>query len=86
MTFIHLKVRAAMLVHGYDSQQQEIVEHAAATEFAEKLIRIERIQSITERYLLVTGAFGRMMYWEYAEDFATVKQRLDAAGLLLDAD
>ncbi|MDU1801253.1 MAG: hypothetical protein E6801_32425, partial [Pseudomonas aeruginosa] len=46
MSFIRLKVRAAFMVHGYDADNREIVEQIGEVRFVEKLLRIERIQSI----------------------------------------
>lgn len=82
--FISLKVRPAMILHGFDEQHHEIVETCPAQDFAEKLIAISRIQSVTEDYLLVTSSHGRMMYWEYEGDLAGVTRRLAAAGLVVN--
>lgn len=65
MSFIRLKVRAAFMVHGYDADNREIVEQIGEERFVEKLLRIERIQSISEKYLLVSASHGRVAYWEY---------------------
>ncbi len=81
--FISLKVRPAMIMHGFDAENHEIIENFPAQGYAEKLIAIERIQSVTEQYLLVTSSHGRMMYWEYEGDLASVSARLAAAGLLV---
>lgn len=51
MSFIRLKVRTAFMVHGYDADNREIVEQIGEERFVEKLLRIERIQSISEKYL-----------------------------------
>jgi hypothetical protein len=51
--------------------------------FVEKLLLIERIQSITEKYILVTSSHGRVMYWEYEGGFAALKQKLSTAGLIV---
>ena len=67
MRFISLMVRNAIVMHGYHDDNAEIVENiapAAQGEFVEKLILINRIQSISAQYVLVTGPFGRLMYWE----------------------
>lgn len=83
MSFISLKVRAAFVVHGYDEQNREVIEQQADPDFVEKLVRVERIQSISEKYVLVTASHGRLAYWEYAEEFVSLKARLQAAGLLV---
>jgi len=83
MSFISLKVRAAFIMHGYDEQNREVIEQVSDPDFVEKLVRIERIQSISEKYVLVTASDGRLAYWEYDEEFADLKARLVAAGLLV---
>ncbi len=84
MSFISLKVRAAFIMHGYDEQNREVIEQVSDPErFVEKLVRVERIQSISEKYVLVTASDGRLAYWENAEEFAALKARLVAAGLLV---
>lgn len=84
MKFISLRVRNAGVLHGYDSNNKEIVEEIPAEEFIEKLIDIDRLQSISEKYLLVSSSHGRMLYWEYEGGFEALKARLAKAGLLLD--
>jgi hypothetical protein len=83
MKYIALRVRTAMLVHGYTTENQEIIEEFHDEPFLEKLIAIERIQSVTEKYLLVSSSHGRVMYWEYEGDLDSIAQRLNAAGLLI---
>lgn len=65
MKFIELEVRTAFIVHGFDESNKEIVENVNEDKFVNKLISIERIQSITEEYVLVTSSHTRVMYWEY---------------------
>ena len=83
MSFIRLKVRAAFMVHGYDADNREIVEQIGEERFVEKLLRIERIQSISEKYLLVSASHGRVAYWEYEGGLTALPRRLEQAGLLL---
>lgn len=83
MSFIRLKVRAAFVVHGYDEQNRELIEQVNEPEFVEKLVRVERIQSVSERYVLVSSSHGRVAYWEYDGGFAALGARLEAAGLLI---
>lgn len=88
MKFISLRVRSCLVVHGYTPDNREVVERVERAEdeaFAEKLIAIERIQSVSEQYVLVTGSHGRLMYWEYEGGIDAVRQRLTHGGLLLDS-
>jgi hypothetical protein len=83
MSFISLRVRNALVMHGYTPDNQEIVEEVKDQPFAEKLIAVSRIQSATEKYLLVSSSHGRVLYWEYEGGLASVKARLAAAGLVV---
>lgn len=83
MKFISLRVRNALVMHGYADDNSEIVEEVKDQQFMEKLIAVERIQSVSENYLLVTSSHGRVLYWEYEGDLASVKARLAAAGLVV---
>ena len=82
--FIRLKVRTAQIVHGFDAQNAEIVEEVNEESYVTKLVALERIQSINERFILVTGGQGRLMYWEYKGGMEALAQRLAKAGLLLE--
>ncbi len=83
MKFILLRVRNALVFHGYTADNQEIVEEVGDADFVDKLIAVDRIQSLTEKYLLVTSSHGRTMYWEYEGTLASVQERLAAAGLVV---
>ena len=83
MKFISVRVRNAIVMHGYTEDHQEIVEEFHDQPFVEKLISIERIQSVSEKYILVTSSHGRVMYWEYEGGLPALKARLEAAGLVI---
>lgn len=83
MKYISLRVRTAMMVHGYTDDNKEIVEEFNDEPFVDKLVALERIQSVTEKYVLVTSSHGRVMYWEYEGGLAALGARLGAAGLLV---
>ena len=83
MKFISLRVRNALLMHGYTPDNQEIVEEFKDEAFVDKLIAVDRIQSLTEKYVLVTSSHGRVMYWEYEGSLASVRDRLATAGLVV---
>jgi hypothetical protein len=83
MRFISLRVRNAILMHGYTADNQEIVDEFHDEPFVDKLVAVDRIQSVSEKYLLVASSHGRTMYWEYEGDLAAVTARLDAAGLVI---
>ncbi|AXI03461.1 hypothetical protein [Aquirhabdus parva] len=83
MKFISLRVKTALLVHGYTEDHKEITEIVNDESFVEKLIAVDRIQSVTEKYLLVSSSHGRIMYWEYEGSLASVTERLNRAGLVI---
>jgi len=83
MSYIELHVRTALIVHGFDDENREIVEEVQETEYVRKIIALERIQSISEQYLLVTSSHGRVMYWEYEETLDDVTSKLNKHGFLL---
>ncbi|MFZ5550137.1 MAG: hypothetical protein ACOZJX_15695 [Pseudomonadota bacterium] len=83
MKFISVRVRTAIVMHGYTEENQEIVEQFDDQPFVEKLIAVERIQSVSEQYILVSSSHGRVMYWAYEGGLASIKARLQAAGLVV---
>ena len=82
MKFISLRVRNGLTVHGYNADNTEIVEQHHDQEFVPKLIAVNRIQSATEKYLLVTSSHGRVMYWEYDMSLTELTALLSSAGLV----
>lgn len=70
-------------MHGYTTDNQEIIQEIRDEPFIEKLIAVERIQSATDKYLLVTSSHGRMLYWEYEGGLDQLKSRLAAADLVI---
>lgn len=81
--FIALRVRGALVLHGYTADNEEVLAQVSGEAFADKLIAIERIQSATERYLMVSAPHGRAMYWEYEGGLAALQDRLAAAGCVI---
>ena len=69
-------------MHGYDSNNKEIEETVAADGYNDKLVAIERIQSISEKYILTTYAGGRLIYWEYEGGLKKLSPLLKKLGLL----
>ena len=80
--FIELHLKAIITVHGFDADNRELREEASFTHPVRKIVPASRIQSIGERFVLVEARMGRQAYWEYVEDYDTLKARLETAGLL----
>ena len=74
--FIKITTGNYLIVHGYDDNNKEIVETVTVEKPMVKIVAISRIQSISEKYILVTGSHGRLMYWEYEESFKELQSVL----------
>jgi len=83
MKFIELEVKTAFIVHGFDENNKEIIENIAEEVFVKKFLLIDRIQSISEEYILVTSSHTRVMYWEYNGTMNELTKKLKNAGLLI---
>ena len=70
-------------MRGYDDDNNAVVENHAEQEFTKKLISVERIQSITEEYILVTSSHDRDMYWEYDCTMQELAIRLTKSGMIM---
>jgi len=83
MKYLEMHVRTATIVHGYNDDNWEITEDLKEEVFVKKMVAIDRIQSISEQYILVSSSHGRVMYWEYQEDYDELRARLHLAGLIV---
>ena len=81
--FIKITTGNYRVVHGYDAQNQEIVETVEVEKPMVKIVAVSRIQSVSEKYILVTGSHGRLMYWEYEESFEEIQGLLKNQNLLI---
>ncbi|SEL42379.1 hypothetical protein SAMN04487910_2413 [Aquimarina amphilecti] len=73
MKFIELTLQNHTIVHGFDARNQEIVEEVIVKSPSKKLVSVDRILSISEKYILIQYAFDRIIYWEYLEDYENLK-------------
>ena len=74
--FLEIEVKLGIVFHGYDQQNREIEESFEETDYRKKIISIARIQSISEKYILIKSSHDRVMYWEYKGTMEELKQRL----------
>tara|TARA_R110002050_G_scaffold179118_3_gene312375 strand:- start:8657 stop:8899 length:243 start_codon:yes stop_codon:yes gene_type:complete len=74
--FIELSLGSFMISHGYDENNKEIEAHIAVQGFAKKLVAVDRIKSLSEKYILTDYLEGRWIYWEYEEAYEEVKAKL----------
>mgnify|MGYP005984864511 FL=1 len=84
MKFIELEVKTAFIVHGFDENNNEIIENVNEDKFVKKLISLERVQSISEEYVLVTSSHARVMYWEYNCSMQALADKLKLSGLIIE--
>lgn len=82
-SFIKITTGNYRIVHGYDTNNVEIVEEIKVDKPMLKIVAIDRIRSISEKYILVTSSHERMMYWEYEEQFEDIEKILLSNGFLL---
>jgi hypothetical protein len=74
--FIALKIKAKSVYHGYDEEGKLVIEPVGATDFVEKLIKIDRILSFTEDYIFIECPHDTVQTWEYEGALADIKARL----------
>ncbi|WP_108803705.1 hypothetical protein [Aquimarina sp. Aq107] len=76
MKFIELTLHNHTIVHGFDARNQEIIEKVEVKSPSKKLVSVDRILSISEKYILIKYAFDRIIYWEYLEEYDNLKTML----------
>ncbi len=74
--FIELTLGNHLISHGYDVNNNEIIEEVNQDKFSKKLVSISRIKSVSKKFILTDYLDGRWIYWEYLEDYQYVKSRL----------
>ena len=74
--FIELHLRSHIVSHGYDEHNKEITEEVIAECFSLKTIAVDRIKSLSDKYILTDYTGGRWIYWEYEESYESVKKQL----------
>lgn len=77
MKFIELTLGSHQILHGFDAQNKEIIEDVQVENPAKKLVAIDRILSLSAKYILISYAFDRVIYWEYEEPYETVRKQLE---------
>ena len=76
MKFIELTLGSYVISHGYNNKNKEVLDHVPSETFSKKVIPVDRIKSVSEKYILTDYVDGRWIYWEYEEDFTAVKKLL----------
>lgn len=74
--FIEVTVQNHLVSHGFDEDNKEIIEEVIAEKATKKFLTVDRIQSISEKYILTSYSFGRLVYWEYEGSYEELKEQL----------
>lgn len=78
--FIEIFVKNHLISHGFDENNKEIIEEVAVEKPIKKFISIDRIQSVSEKYILTTYGHGRLIYWEYEGSYEELREKILIAG------
>lgn len=76
MKFIELTLKNHTILHDFDARNREVTEEVEVEEASKKIVAVKRILSISEKYILIKYAYDRVIYWEYMEDYETIKKML----------
>lgn len=63
-------------MHGFDENNKEIEVTVSVPEWSEKLIAVDRIMSVSEKFILTTYAEGRLIYWQYEGGLSALEKIL----------
>ncbi|MBC6998557.1 hypothetical protein [Cytophaga sp. FL35] len=74
--FVELHLGSHIISHGYDDSNTEIEESVTVEGFSKKLVSVDRIKSLSEKFILTDYLDGRWIYWEYQENYDEVKALL----------
>ncbi len=77
--YVELIVGNHQILHGFDADNKEIIEEVTVDQPTKKLVAVDRILSLGEKFILTTYAFGRIVYWEYEGSYESIKEKLQQA-------
>lgn len=77
--FIEITVKDHLISHGFDENNKEIIEEVQVEESMIKLLSVDRIQSVSKKYILTTYGHGRLVYWEYEGTYDELKEKIRKA-------
>lgn len=81
MAFITANIRATKVYHGYDTARQLIIDELPVVPLVRKLIKVERILSVTEAYIFIECPHGTVQTWEYEGSLADIMKKLASVGV-----
>lgn len=74
--FIELVVKNHLISHGFDKENKEVLEEIIVDNSTKKIISIDRIQSISEEYILTNYSNERLIYWEYEGSLDEITRKI----------
>lgn len=74
--FIEITVQNYNIVHGFDKENKEIEEYIEVNKPSIKLVNVDRILSVSEKFVLISYGFDRIIYWEYLDGYDVLTQKL----------
>ncbi len=74
--YIEVSLGSYSVSHGYDANNKEIMEDFVVDGFSKKIVAVNRIKSVSDKYILTDYLDGRWIYWEYKESYSAVKSML----------
>lgn len=77
MKYLKIRVKDHQILHGFNTDNTKIIEEVKAENYTDKIIAMERILSISEKYILTTYAFDRLVYWEYEGKMDDLAKKLN---------
>jgi hypothetical protein len=83
MKYISARVRPVKVYHGYDADRRNIIDELPPRDFVEKVIKIDRILSVTEDYIFIECPHNTVQTWEYEGSLSDIKAQLRTAGMLV---
>jgi hypothetical protein len=84
MRFMRLRLGSHLIMHGYDADNREITQEVKADGYADYVVALASIRSVSEKHVLIEHADGRWIYWEYEGGMQNLMLRMEAAGVLIN--
>lgn len=81
--YITARIKADKIYHGYEKDLSPIVTDHPPREYVEKVIKLDRILSFTDKYIFINCPHDTVQTWEYEGSLEDIKQKLKDAKLLI---
>ncbi|MEN5084573.1 hypothetical protein ABE438_18985 [Bosea sp. TWI1241] len=81
--YITARIKADKIFHGYDEALAPVITDHAPRDYVEKVIKLDRILSFTDKYIFIECPHDTVQTWEYEGGLEDIKQKLNDAKLLI---